>query len=69
MARHLGKSKKTRFFGRPKRETMIDHDDIISLKIDLNLLTTDEFIEKYCSSTGKHRMKSVYRKRRASCRY
>lgn len=69
MARHLGTSKKIRFFDRPDRETIIDNDDIIGLKIDLNLLSTEEFIKKYCSSTGKHRMKSVYRKRRASCKY
>ncbi len=38
-------------YGRPKRDTIIQKDDIVSLKIDCNLLSVDEFIDKYCSKT------------------
>ncbi len=52
------------FNDRPDREEIIQKDEIISLKIDLNLLSVEEFIEKYCSSctTGEPLLKIVYRK-------
>jgi hypothetical protein len=36
---------------RPIRDTIIQKDDIISLIIDVNLLSADEFICKYCLTT------------------
>lgn len=33
--------------GRPKRDTVIQKDEIISLKIDLQVLSTDKFLAKY----------------------
>ena len=36
---------------RPIRDTIIQKDDIISLIIDVNLLSVDEFIFKYCLTT------------------
>ncbi len=36
-------------YGRPKRDTIIQKDDVVSLTIDCNLLSVEEFIEKYCS--------------------
>ncbi len=51
------------FNDRPDRETIIQKDDIISLKIDLNLLSVEEFIQKYCTSTtAEPPLKIVYRK-------
>jgi hypothetical protein len=49
---------------RPERETIIQKDEIISLKIDLNLLSVEDFLEKYCT-TVQHAspMKIFYRKR------
>ena len=38
---------------RPVRETIIQKDEILSLIIDLNLLSVDEFMEKYCSSSSQ----------------
>ena len=38
------------FNDRPVRETIIQKDAIISLIIDINLLSVDEFIQKYCYS-------------------
>lgn len=35
---------------RPVRELIIQKDEIISLIIDINLLSVDEFIRKYCYS-------------------
>ena len=35
--------------GKPERDTRISKDEIISLKIDLNVLTADELYEKYFS--------------------
>ena len=36
--------------GRPHRDTVIDHDDLVSLKIDLETLSTDAFLGKYCET-------------------
>lgn len=36
--------------GKPERDTCISKDEIMSLVIDLNNLTVDEFLNKYCSS-------------------
>ncbi len=50
------------FNDRPDRETVIQKDDIISLKIDLNLLSVEEFIQKYCTATtAEPPLKIVYR--------
>ena len=38
------------FNDRPIREAIIQKDEIISLVIDINLLSVDEFIQKYCYS-------------------
>jgi len=35
---------------RPIRESIIQKDEIVSLIIDINLLSVDEFIQKYCYS-------------------
>lgn len=32
---------------RPVRDTVIDHDEIVSLKIDLEILTPEEIYKKY----------------------
>ncbi|MBD3418737.1 MAG: hypothetical protein GF398_01340 [Chitinivibrionales bacterium] len=32
---------------RPSRETIISRDEVMSLKIDMEVLGPDEFIEKY----------------------
>lgn len=32
--------------GRPKRDTKISKDEIINLKIDLEILTVDEFLRR-----------------------
>ena len=34
--------------GRPNRNTVIDHDDLVSLKIDLETMTVEAFLAKYC---------------------
>lgn len=34
---------------RPERNTVIQKDDIVSLTIDINLLSVEKFLEKYCS--------------------
>ena len=53
------------FTGRPTRDTIILKDDIISLQIDLNLLSVEEFIRKYCTlaSEDEPRLKITYRGR------
>lgn len=38
---------------RPIRETIIQKDEIVSLVIDINLLSVDEFMKKYCSSSSQ----------------
>ena len=38
---------------RPVREKVIQKDEILSLVIDLNLLSVDEFMEKYCFSSSR----------------
>ena len=38
---------------RPVRETIIQKDEIVSLVIDINLLSVDEFMKKYCSSSSQ----------------
>ena len=39
------------FHDRPLRDSVIQKDEIISLMIDIHLLSADEFIRKYCSIT------------------
>ncbi len=47
---------------RPKRDTIIQRDDVISLKIDINLLSVDEFITKYCFDTvEKQQLRAKYK--------
>jgi len=52
------------FNDRPNREEIIQKDEIISLKIDLNLLSVEEFIDKYCTpfATEEPPQRIVYRK-------
>ena len=38
---------------RPIRKTIIQKDEIVSLVIDINLLSVDGFIKKYCSSSSQ----------------
>jgi hypothetical protein len=33
---------------RPERDSIINHDEIISMRIDLEILTADQFCAKYC---------------------
>ena len=42
-----------KFNDRPIREAIIQKDEIISLIIDINLLSVDEFIQKYCYSCSQ----------------
>ena len=39
-----------KFNDRPIRESIIQKDEVVSLIIDINLLSVDEFIQKYCYS-------------------
>lgn len=48
---------------RPKRDAIIQRDEIVSLKIDLHLLTVDEFIIKYCQDTNKTPVKIMFHNR------
>lgn len=52
------------FNDRPQRDTVIQKDDVISLKIDLNLLSVEEFIQKYCEPAAheESHLRIVYRK-------
>lgn len=36
--------------GRPQRDSVIDNDDLVSLRIDLETLSTDAFIAKHCET-------------------
>ncbi len=53
------------FTGRPQRDTIIQKDDIVSLQIDLNLLSVEDFIRKYCTTApaDEPRLKITYRGR------
>jgi hypothetical protein len=44
---------------RPVRDTVIEKDDITSLIIDLNLLSADDFLRKYCLTTSTESPKKV----------
>ena len=41
------------FDGRPKRERIIEKDEILSLIIDLEILNTSEFYDRYLSLDDK----------------
>lgn len=42
-----------KFNDRPIRDKIIQKDEVISLIIDINLLSVDEFILKYCYSCSQ----------------
>jgi len=51
------------FHDRPLRDSVIQKDEIVSLMIDINLLSADEFIRKHCSLAS--RRKSTQEKARS----
>ena len=53
------KNRKLTLSGRPKRNEIIQRDEIISLKIDLNLLSVDEFISKHCKKKSPPHIKNI----------
>jgi hypothetical protein len=59
MIRHTRKPKIT-LSNRPKRDKIIQRDEIVSLKIDLNLLSVDEFIAKHCKKKYPPHIKDVF---------
>jgi hypothetical protein len=40
-------NRRPKLVGRPNRDVAISKDDIMSLKIDLEVLSSDEFYKKY----------------------
>ena len=46
---HQRVERHVRFSRRPRRETIIEKDEIVGLKIDVEVLSADEFYVKYFS--------------------
>lgn len=57
------KNSKITFSNHPKRDKIIQRDEIISLLIDLHLLSADEFISKHCSKKYNLPIKIILHKK------